>query len=67
MHAGPAIDFSPGRLDKRARLIAYHDKLLRDFAGAFDVDTTGEQKQLSLGMRIVSLSLIIEPRLFSLR
>jgi uncharacterized membrane protein len=40
--------------DQRARLIAYHDKLLRDFAGAFDVDTTGEQKQLSMGMRIVS-------------
>lgn len=40
--------------DQRARLTAYHDRLLRDFAGTFDVDTTGGQKQLSMGMRVVS-------------
>lgn len=40
--------------DQRRRLAAHHDRLLRDLAGAYDVDTSGEQKQLSWGMRIVS-------------
>jgi len=46
-----ALALSP---EQRERLNGYHDKLLQDFAAAFDVDTSGEQKQLSLGMRIVS-------------
>jgi uncharacterized membrane protein len=40
--------------DQRDRVRAYHEGLFRDLAGAFDVDTSGEQKQLSWGMRIVS-------------
>ena len=40
--------------DQRDRLRAHHDGLLRDLAAMFDVDTSGEQKQLSWGMRIVS-------------
>jgi len=40
--------------DQRDRLRAYHGGLLRDLAATFDVDTSGEQKQLSWGMRIVS-------------
>ena len=40
--------------EQRAGLASYHDGLLRKLAGDFDVDTSGEQKQLTLGMRIVS-------------
>lgn len=40
--------------EQRARLASYHDGLLQTLAGDFDVDTSGEQKQLTLGMRIVS-------------
>ena len=40
--------------DQRAGLTLYHDGLLRELAGDFDVDTSGEQKQISMGMRIVS-------------
>ncbi len=40
--------------EQRAKLASYHDDLLRKLAGDFDVDTSGEQKQLTIGMRIVS-------------
>jgi uncharacterized membrane protein len=40
--------------DQRSRLVEYHDEILRSFAGQFDIDTTSTQKQMSLGMRIVS-------------
>jgi len=40
--------------EQRSRLTAYQDALLQRLAGDFDVDTSGEQKQLSMGMRIVS-------------
>ena len=40
--------------NQRQSIATYHDKLLADFAGAFDVDTTSTQKQLTLGLRIVS-------------
>jgi uncharacterized membrane protein len=40
--------------DQRRRLLAYHDEVLRSLAGKFDVDTTAGQKQMSLGMRIIS-------------
>ncbi len=40
--------------EQRRGLASYHDGLLKKLAGDFDVDTTGEQKQLTLGMRIVS-------------
>jgi uncharacterized membrane protein len=40
--------------EQRQQLNAYHDGVLRKFADTYDVDTSGEQKQLSMGMRIVS-------------
>jgi Predicted membrane protein (DUF2157) len=40
--------------DQRRRLFGYHDEMLRSLVGQFDIDTTSGQKQLSLGMRIVS-------------
>ncbi len=40
--------------EQERSIAAYHDRLLQDFAGAFDVDTTVAQKQLTLGLRIVS-------------
>ncbi len=40
--------------DQRRRLFAYHDEVLRSLAGQYDVDTTAGQKQMSLGMRIIS-------------
>ncbi len=40
--------------DQRRRLLEYHDEMLRGLAGQYDVDTTSAQKQMSLGMRIVS-------------
>lgn len=40
--------------DQRRRLFAYHDEVLRSLAGQYDVDTTSGQKQMSLGMRIIS-------------
>ncbi|MBM4273189.1 MAG: DUF2157 domain-containing protein [Deltaproteobacteria bacterium] len=41
--------------DQRRALRVYHDHLLSSFSRQFEVDTTKVQKQLSLGMRIVSL------------
>jgi uncharacterized membrane protein len=38
----------------RARVTEHHDRLLRELAAAWDVDVSGEQKQLSLGMRIAA-------------
>ncbi len=40
--------------DQRRALLAYHDGVLRSLARTFDVDTTAGQKQMSLGMRIIS-------------
>ena len=40
--------------EQRARLQSYHDQFLHKLAGDFDVDTSGEQRQLSIGMRVVS-------------
>ncbi len=40
--------------DQRRRLLAYHEEVLRSLAGKYDVDTTSGQKQMSLGMRIIS-------------
>ncbi len=40
--------------DQHRKLAEYHTELLRSLAGRYDVDTTGVQKQLSWGMRIVS-------------
>src|SRR5260221_1250968 len=39
---------------QRERLARYHDDVLRDLAGRFDIDTTDAQKQMSWGMRIAS-------------
>jgi hypothetical protein len=41
--------------DQRQALRIHHDQLLESFSRQFEVDTTRVQKQLSLGMRIVSL------------
>jgi hypothetical protein len=41
--------------DQRRALRSHHDQLLKSFSRQFQVDTTRVQKQLSLGMRIVSL------------
>jgi hypothetical protein len=41
--------------DQRHALRDHHDQLLESFSRQFEVDTTRVQKQLSLGMRIVSL------------
>jgi uncharacterized membrane protein len=38
----------------RARVQAHHDGLLEELAAAWDVDVSGRQKQLSLGLRIVA-------------
>jgi uncharacterized membrane protein len=46
-----AITLAP---EQRNRLVSYHDRLMQRLAGDFDVDTSGEQKQLSIGMRIVA-------------
>jgi uncharacterized membrane protein len=40
--------------DQRSSVAAYHDRLLAELAGTFDVDTSSAQKQLTLGLRIVS-------------
>lgn len=40
--------------DQRVPLFAHHARLLHELAETFDVDVTGEQKQLSWGMRIVA-------------
>lgn len=40
--------------EQQRRLTAHHSKLLRELGQQFDVDTTSGQKQMSLGMRIVS-------------
>lgn len=40
--------------DQRAQLTLFHNQLLQKLSGDFDVDTSGDQKQLSMGMRIVS-------------
>ena len=40
--------------EQRAPLWAHHTRLLATLAEAFDVDVTGEQKQLSWGMRIIA-------------
>ncbi len=40
--------------EQRAPLVAHHGRLLHELAEGFDVDATGEQKQLSWGMRIVA-------------
>jgi uncharacterized membrane protein len=40
--------------DQRALLVAHHRRLLDELSDFFDVDVTGEQKQLSWGMRIVA-------------
>ena len=39
---------------QRDKLTTYHDGLLRELAGRFDVDVSESQRQLSWGMRIVS-------------
>jgi predicted membrane protein DUF2157 len=41
--------------EQRHALRTHHDQLLKSFSRQFQVDTTRVQKQLSLGMRIVSL------------
>jgi len=41
--------------EQRQALRAHHDQLLASFSRQFELDTTQVQKQLSLGMRIVSL------------
>ncbi len=38
----------------KKKLGNYHDKLLTDLVGSYDVDTSSSQKQMALGMRIVS-------------
>jgi uncharacterized membrane protein len=38
----------------RTRVAEHHDRLLGSLAATWDVDVSGEQKQLSLGMRIVA-------------
>jgi uncharacterized membrane protein len=40
--------------EQRQSVAAYHTGLLADLAGMFDVDTTNAQKQLTIGLRIVS-------------
>jgi len=40
--------------DQRARLEPFLEKTLQDLAAQFDIDTTESQKQLSLGMRVIS-------------
>ena len=40
--------------EQQRRLTTHHSKLLRELGQQFDVDTTSGQKQMSLGMRIVS-------------
>jgi len=40
--------------DQRARLEPFLDKTFQDLAAQYDIDTTESQKQLSLGMRIIS-------------
>ncbi len=40
--------------DQRQRLTSYHDEILAVLTREFDVDTTVTEKQMSLGMRIVS-------------
>jgi hypothetical protein len=42
-------------VDQRQALRTHHDQLLESFSRQYEVDTTRVQKQLSLGMRIVSL------------
>lgn len=39
---------------QRGDLASHHERLLAELSRAFDVDVTGEQKQLSWGMRIVA-------------
>lgn len=38
----------------KKKLGNYHDKLQTDLVGSFDVDTSPSQKQMALGMRVVS-------------
>ncbi len=40
--------------DQRRHLFEYHDDMLRLLAGQFDIDTTSAQRQVSMGMRIIS-------------
>jgi uncharacterized membrane protein len=40
--------------EDRARLSAYHDRLVGEFSKTFDVDVAAGQRQLSMGMRIAS-------------
>lgn len=40
--------------DQQQTVAAYHNKLLADLAETFDIDTTSAQKQLTLGLRIIS-------------
>jgi len=40
--------------NQRASVARYHAQLLHRLAAAFDIDVTGREKQLSLGMRITS-------------
>ena len=40
--------------EQRARLEPFLEKTLGDLAAQYDIDTTESQKQLSLGMRIIS-------------
>jgi uncharacterized membrane protein len=41
--------------DQRRRLMEHHERLLRSLAKDHDIDTSSAQKQMSLGMRIVSV------------
>ena len=40
--------------EQERRLTAHHSQLLQELGHEFDIDTTAAQKQMSLGMRIVS-------------
>lgn len=40
--------------EEQQRLAAHHTKILRDLGRQFDTDTTTGQKQMPLGMRLVS-------------
>lgn len=40
--------------EQEQRLTAHHSQLLQELGHEFDIDTTAAQKQMSLGMRIVS-------------
>lgn len=40
--------------EPRARIAAHHDRLLAELTASWDVDVSGRQKQLSLGMRVVA-------------